>query len=79
MAACRAGPSEYQGLMNTLKRKMDDGNHDIKEHTQTGVNNIQKELKEHKQALNREMQALKQELQAQLAEVIQILRSKPSA
>jgi hypothetical protein len=69
MAACRAGPSEYQGLMNALKRKMDDGNQLLNQEMQA--------LKQETQALRKETQALKQELQGQLAEVIKMLRSKP--
>jgi hypothetical protein len=69
MAACRAGPSEYQGLMNALKRKMDDGNQLLNQEMQA--------LKQETQALRKETQAVKQELQGQLAEVIKMLRSKP--
>ena len=111
MAACRAGPSEYQGLMNALKRKMDDGNQLLNQEMQAHKQETQALRKETKkiddgnQLLNQEMQALKQETQAlrketqaltqetqalrnetqalkqelsgQLAEVIEMLRSKP--
>ncbi len=97
MAACRAGPSEYQGPMNALKRKMDDGNQLLNQEMQAHkqetqalrketkkmddgnqlLNQEMQALKQETQALRKETQALKQELQGQLAEVIEMLRSKP--
>ena len=104
MAACRAGPSEYQGLMNALKRKMDDGNQLLNQEMQAHKQETQalrkqtkkiddgnqllnqelqalkqetQALRKETQALTQETQALKQELQGQLAEVIEMLRSKP--
>jgi hypothetical protein len=37
---CRAGRAEYQGLLNTLKRKMDENTRD----TQSGIDKLQNEL-----------------------------------
>ena len=90
---CRAGPSEYQGLMNALKRKMDEGTSEtqdsiaktqdsisqMKQEFQVQLADAQKETQKEMQALKQETQALKQELQGQLAEIMQILRSRPSA
>ena len=105
---CRAGPSEYQGLMNALKRKMDEGTSEtkdgiaktqdsisqMKKETQDSIAQMKKEFhvqladkisdaqKETQKEMQKEMQALKQELQVsqgQLAEIMQILRSRPSA
>ena len=98
---CRAGPSEYQGLMNALKRKMDEGTSEtqdsiaktqdsisqMKKETQDSIAQMKKEFHEQladkisdaQKEMPKEMQALKQELQGQLAEIMQILRSRPSA
>ena len=101
---CRAGPSEYQGLMNALKRKMDEGTSEtqdsiaktqdsisqMKKETQDSIAKTQDSISQMKQEFQvqladaqketqKEMQALKQELQGQLAEIMQILRSRPSA
>jgi len=90
---CRAGPSEYQGLMNALKRKMDEGTSETKDgiaktqdsiaKTQDSIAQMKKEfhvqLSDAQKETQKEMQALKQELQGQLAEIMQILRSRPSA
>ena len=105
---CRAGPSEYQGLMNALKRKMDEGTSETQDSiakTQDSISQMKKETqdsiaktqdsisqmkqefqvqladaqKETQKEMQKEMQALKQELQGQLAEIMQILRSRPSA
>lgn len=72
---CRAGPSEYQGLMNALKRKMDEGTSE----TQDSIAQMKKEFADTQKETQKEMQALKQELQGQLAEIMQLLRSRPSA
>ena len=87
---CRAGPSEYQGLMNALKRKMDEGTSETQDsiaqmkkefHVQLAETqkDIQKDMQKEMQALKQETQAFKQELQGQLAEIMQFLRSRPSA
>ena len=69
--------------MNALKRKMDQGTSE----TQDSIAQMKKEFqvqladaqKETQKETQKEMQALKQELQGQLAEIMQILRSRPSA
>ena len=83
---CRAGPSEYQGLMNALKRKMDEGTSETQDSiakTQDSISQMKQEfqvqLADAQKETQKEMQALKQELQGQLAEIMQILRSRPSA
>ena len=83
---CRAGPSEYQGLMNALKRKMDEGTSEtkdsisqMKKETQDSIAQMKKEFHVQLSDAQKETQALKQELQGQLAEIMQILRSRPSA
>ena len=112
---CRAGPSEYQGLMNALKRKMDEGTSEtqdsiaqMKKETQDSISKTQDSIsktqdsiaqmkkefhaqladtqketqKEIQKEIQKEMQELKletQALQGQLAEIMQLLRSRPSA
>ena len=69
--------------MNALKRKMDEGTSE----TQDSISQMKKEFHEQladkisdaQKEMQKEMQALKQELQGQLAEIMQILRSRPSA
>ena len=65
--------------MNALKRKMDEGTSE----TQDSISQMKKEfhvqLADTQKEMQKEMQALKQELQGQLAEIMQILRSRPSA
>ena len=76
--------------MNALKRKMDEGTSETKDgiaKTQDSISQMKKEFqvqladaqKETQKEMQKEMQALKQELQGQLAEIMQILRSRPSA
>jgi hypothetical protein len=94
---CRAGPSEYQGLMNALKRKMDEGTSEtqdsisqMKKETQDSIAKTQDSISQMKQEFQvqladaqketqKEMQKEMQKLQGQLAEIMQILRSRPSA
>jgi hypothetical protein len=78
--------------MNALKRKVDDGTHEtqvsiakMKTDFQSQIADMQKKteignaaIKAEMQALKQETQALKHELQGQLAEMMQILRSRPS-
>ena len=68
--------------MNALKRKMDEGTSE----TQYSIAQMKKEFhvqlaetQKEMQALKQETQAFKQELQGQLAEIMQFLRSRPSA
>ena len=81
---CRDGPSEYQGLMNALKRKIDDGSRD----TNSEINELRKEMKQETLELKQELKELLtkltadhekqvQELQGQVAEMLQIIRSRP--
>jgi len=72
---CRAGPSEYQGLMNALKRKMDEGTSE----TQDSISQMKKEFQVQLADAQKETQKEMQKLQGQLAEIMQILRSRPSA
>ena len=58
----RAGPSEYQGLMHALKLKIDDSTEALKEQLSKVSAGSQEQI---------------QAFQSQLAEVLQILRSKP--
>ena len=90
---CRAGPSEYQGLMNALKRKMDEGTSETQDSiaktqdsiakTQDSISQMKKEfqvqLADAQKETQKEMQKEMQKLQGQLAEIMQILRSRPSA
>jgi len=72
---CRAGPSEYQGLMNALKRKMDEGTSE----TQDSISQMKQEFQVQLADAQKETQKEMQKLQGQLAEIMQILRSRPSA
>ena len=75
---CRAGPSEYQGLMNALKRKMDEGTSETQDSiakTQDSISQMKQEFQVQLADAQKEMQ----KLQGQLAEIMQILRSRPSA
>ena len=76
--------SEYQGLMNALKRKIDDGSRD----TNSEINELRKEMKQETLELKQELKELLtkltadhekqvQELQGQVAEMLQIIRSRP--
>jgi uncharacterized protein YydD (DUF2326 family) len=79
--------------MNALKRKMDEGTSETQDsiaqmrnakkefHVQLAETqkDIQKDMQKEMQALKQETQAFKQELQGQLAEIMQFLRSRPSA
>ena len=107
---CRAGPSEYQGLMNALKRKMDEGTSEtqdsiaktqdsiaktqdsiaktqdsisqMKKETQDSIAKTQDSISQMKQEFQVQLadaQKEMQKLQGQLAEITQILRSRPSA
>jgi len=93
---CRAGPSEYQGLMNALKRKMDEGTSEtqdsiaktqdsisqMKKETQDSIAKTQDSISQMKQEFQVQLadaQKEMQKLQGQLAEIMQILRSRPSA
>ena len=80
--ARRAGPSEYQGLMNALKRKIDESTHVTKD----GMDKMQKKIEAHQAdtaALKAELieQSLKhrQETQAlnnKLSEILDVLQSR---
>jgi hypothetical protein len=63
--------------MNELKRKIEDGTHD----TTQNIDKMQREIQQkHEQdiaALAAEIQSLKRETHAQLAEILQVLRSRP--
>jgi len=86
---CRAGPSEYQGLMNALKRKMDEGTSETQDSiakTQDSISQMKKETQDSISQMKQEFQVQladaqkeMQKLQGQLAEIMQILRSRPSA
>jgi len=92
----KAGPSEYQGLMNALKRKMDEGTSETQDSiakTQDSISQMKKEtqdsiaktqdsisqMKKEFQVQLADAQKEMQKLQGQLAEIMQILRSRPSA
>ena len=79
---CRAGPSEYQGLMNALKRKMDEGTSETQDSiakTQDSISQMKQEFQVQLADAQKETQKEMQKLQGQLAEIMQILRSRPSA
>ena len=68
--------------MNALKRKMDEGTSETQDSitkTQESIAQMKKEFHVQLADTQKEMQALKQELQGQLAEIMQLLRSRPSA
>jgi hypothetical protein len=68
---CRAGPSEYQGLMNALKRKMDEGTSETQDSiakTQDSISQMKKETQDSIAKTQDSISQMKQEFQVQLAD-----------
>jgi F0F1-type ATP synthase membrane subunit b/b' len=80
------GTSETRDSIAQMKKETQDSiakTQDSIAKTQDSISQMKKEfhvqLADAQKETQREMQALKQELQGQLAEIMQILRSRPSA
>ena len=75
---CRAHHgSEYSGLMNEIKRKIQESTHDTTQNIDKLHREIQQKHEQDVAALASEIQILKREMNSQLAEILQVLRSKP--